>query len=319
VTERVGRTPDGPRQATASSPTPGGVLVIDKPAGPTSFDVVARVRRLLHADKAGHTGTLDPLATGVLVVCLGDAVKLQQFLCEGDKEYRATIAFGAATTTEDGAGEIVARGDPSGLEPDSIRHVLTRFVGDIEQVPPMYSAVRVNGRRLHEAARAGEEVQRSARIVRVHSLELLRAEHVAGDFRVEVAVRCGKGTYVRTLAVDLGRAVGVPAHLAALVRTQAGPFRLDEAITLDEAERLASSDRAALLRRVLPLEGALRGWPLVHLPVLEARDLVHGRAVTRDGVPSGLCGALDPAGRLVAVCEGRVGVLQPVRVLRSSR
>ncbi|HEX9290534.1 MAG TPA: tRNA pseudouridine(55) synthase TruB, partial [Anaeromyxobacteraceae bacterium] len=150
-----------------------GVLVVDKPAGPTSFDVVSRVKRLLRAEKAGHTGTLDPLATGVLAICLGEAVKLQQFLADGDKAYEALVAFGAATTTEDAEGEITARGDPSRLDAAAIRAALPRFLGEIEQVPPMFSAVRVGGRRLHQAARAGEAVERAPRKVRVDALELL--------------------------------------------------------------------------------------------------------------------------------------------------
>ncbi len=157
-----------------------GLLVIDKPAGPTSFDVVTRVKRLLRARKAGHTGTLDPLATGVLVVCLGEAVKLQQWLTEGDKAYEALVAFGAATTTEDAEGEVVARGDPGPLDAAGIRAALPRFTGLLEQVPPMFSAVRVGGRRLHEAARAGEVVERAPRQVRVDAFDRLQRPSPSG-------------------------------------------------------------------------------------------------------------------------------------------
>jgi tRNA pseudouridine55 synthase len=292
---------------------PSGVLVIDKPAGPTSFDVVRRVRRLARAGKAGHTGTLDPAATGVLAVCLDDAVKLQQWLAEGDKAYQATVALGAATATEDAEGEVIARGDPSGLEAGAIRAAAAGLVGEIEQVPPMYSAVRVGGRRLHEAARAGEEVERAPRRVRVDALELERVEPVRdGLLLARFSVRCGKGTYVRTLAADLGRRLGVPAHLAALRRTRAGPFGLDGAIGLDEAEAL---DPAALRARLVPLAEALGTFPAVALADAEVRDLVHGRAVARAGAADGLSRALAPDGRLVAVCEARGGVLRPVRVL----
>jgi tRNA pseudouridine55 synthase len=307
------------RGAQPAAPCPDGVLVVDKPSGPTSFEVVSRVKRLLRGEKAGHTGTLDPLATGVLAVCIGEAVKLQQFLCDGDKAYQATIAFGAATTTEDAEGEVTERGDPSRLEAPAIREALERFVGDLEQVPPMYSAVRVSGRRLHEAARAGEQVERPARKVRVHALEL--AELRRGDelLQAVVRVRCGKGTYVRTLAADLGRALGVPAHLAALRRTEAGPFGLEEAITLEDATQLASTDRSALHRRLVPLERALRSWPAVSLSPGAARDLGHGQAVATDDAPAGLCCALDPDGRLLAVCQRRDGLLRPLRVLRAIR
>ena len=297
-----------------------GVLVVDKPAGPTSFDVVARVKRLLRAGKAGHTGTLDPLATGVLAVCLGEAVKLQQYLTDGDKEYEALVAFGAATTTADAAGEVTQRGDPAGLDAAAVRAALARFVGEIEQVPPMFSAVRVAGRRLHEAARAGEEVERAPRRVRVHALELLElAPPVDGLLRARVAVRCGKGTYVRVLATDLGAALGVPAHLAALRRTAAGPFTLADAIPLEEAERLGRSDPQRLSARLLPAGEALRGWPAVRLDPREALELCRGKPLRRPDLPAGLCRALDGEGRLLAVCDGRAGLLQPVRVLRAIR
>ncbi|GEJ59450.1 tRNA pseudouridine(55) synthase TruB [Anaeromyxobacter diazotrophicus] len=301
-------------------PAPSGLLVVDKPAGPTSFDVVARVRRLLRAEKAGHTGTLDPLATGVLAVCLGEAVKLQQWLTDGDKGYEALVAFGAATSTEDAEGEVVARGDPAALDEGAIRAALPRFLGEIDQVPPMYSAVRVGGRRLHEAARAGEAVERAPRRVRVDAFDLLALGPVEGGLRrARLAVRCGKGTYVRTLAADLGVALGVPAHLAALRRVAAGPFTLDDAIPLAELERLHAADPAAAAARVLPLEAALRGWPTVQLSAGEARDLGHGKQLALPAAPAGLCGALTPAGALLAVCVGQGGVLRPVRVLAAIR
>jgi len=296
-----------------------GLLVVDKPVGPTSFDVVARVRRLLGVAKAGHTGTLDPLASGVLAVCLGECVKLQGWLAEGDKAYDATVAFGVATTTEDAEGEVVARGDPAGLSEAAIRAALPRFLGEIEQVPPMFSAVRVGGRRLHQAARAGEEVARAPRRVRVDAFELVALEAPAGGIaRALVRVRCGKGTYVRTLAADLGRAVGVPAHLAALRRTAAGPFTLAEAVALDEAERLARADSPALLARVLPMEDALRGWATLRLSADEASALGHGRTLPGREGGDGPRRALGPSGGLVAVCEQRGGVVRPLRVLRAA-
>jgi tRNA pseudouridine55 synthase len=297
-----------------------GVLVVDKPVGPTSFDVVARVKRLFGAEKAGHTGTLDPRASGVLPVCVGDAVKLQQFLTEGDKRYRATIHLGAATTTQDAEGEVIARGDPSRLDAGTLRAALARFVGEIQQIPPMYSAVRVDGRRLHQVARAGGEVERPPRTVHVAALELMELSTQADALLATVDVRCGKGTYVRTLAADLGEAVGVPAHLAALRRLSAGPFVLEEAIPLDEVERMAGSDPEGLARRLVPLADALRDRPAVHLSEAGARDLGHGRPVSGEGMPAGgLCRALGPDGRLLAVCQERAGQLRPVRVLRPVR
>jgi tRNA pseudouridine55 synthase len=180
----------------------------------------------------------------------------------------------------------------------------------------MYSAVRVAGRRLHEAARAGEEVERAARRVTVHALELLAVEPVReGILRARLRVRCGKGTYVRTLAADLGRAVGVPAHLAGLRRTRAGPFGIEGAVTLEEAERLGRDGPGPLRARLVSPAEALAFLPAERLSWAEARDLAHGKALARPGAPDGLARALGPDGGLVAVCERRGGTLRPVRVL----
>jgi len=293
-----------------------GVLVVDKPSGPTSFEVVRRVRAALGAGKAGHTGTLDPMATGVLAVCLGEAVKLQQFLVEGDKAYQARVAFGAATDTEDAEGQITERADPSGLSAGAVAAALPAFLGEIEQVPPMYSAVRVGGRRLHQAARAGEQVQRSARTVRVDGLDLLGFWPAGGGLAfADLEVRCGKGTYVRTLAAALGRALGLPAHLAALRRTAAGPFRIEQAVPLAEVERLGRSDPRALAARLIPLADALGALPAIRLDEGQVRDLRHGKAL-RLPLPEGpLLRALDLEGRLVALCAPADGLLRSVRVL----
>lgn len=295
-------------------PGVSGILVVDKPAGPTSFDVVRRVKRALGVATAGHAGTLDPAATGVLVVCVGDAVKLQQFLVDGDKAYEATVALGAATDTEDREGEVIARGDPGGVTADALRAAAAPLVGWIDQVPPMYSAVRVGGRRLHRAARAGEAVERAPRRVRVDALELVDlAPPADGLALARFTVRCGKGTYVRTLAVELGRAVGVPAHLAALRRTVASGFPVEQAIPLEAAEALARAEGAEALRaRLVPLAAAVGFLPALPLTWREAWDLVHGRAVAR---PSGaVVRALVPDGRLVAVCGPGEGRLHPLRV-----
>lgn len=294
-----------------------GVLVIDKPAGPTSFEVVRRVRRLLGEASAGHTGTLDPMATGVLAVCVGEALKLQRWLAEGDKAYQAAVAFGTATDTQDGEGRVVERGDPSGLDAARVAAALERFTGEIEQVPPMYSAVRVGGRRLHEAARGGEEVPREPRRVRVHALELSAFEPAReGPALARLVVRCGKGTYVRTLAADLGRALGVPAHLAALRRIEAGPFAVAAAIPLAEAEALAAAGGPQALRaRLVPPAEALGFLPAARLDEAGVRDLGHGKAVALVA-PEGMVRALDPGGRLVAVCRSDGRLLRPVRVLQ---
>jgi tRNA pseudouridine55 synthase len=249
-------------------------------------------------------------------VCLDDAVKIQQWLAEGDKEYEATVAFGAATDTEDAQGEVLARGDPSGIDGAALREALARFVGEIEQVPPMYSAVRVGGRRLHEAARAGEEVARTPRRVSVHALDLVATEPLEGGIlRARLRVSCGKGTYVRTLAADLGRALGVPAHLAALRRTRAGPFGIEDALPLGELEALGREGPGPLRGRLVPPAAALAFLPAERLTPAEARDLVHGKAVARPGAADGLRRALDAAGRLLAVCAAHGGTVRPIRVL----
>lgn len=295
---------------------PSGVLVVDKPAGPTSFDVVRRVRRALGAAKAGHAGTLDPAATGVLAVCVDDAVKLQQWLTDGDKTYEAVVAFGAATTTEDAEGEVIARGDPAGLSAERVRAALPGLTGVLDQVPPMYSAVRVGGRRLHEAARAGEEVDRTPRRVVVHALTLdaLAPPGEDGLALARLTVRCGKGTYVRTLAAELGRAVGVPAHLAALRRTEASGFRIAQAIPLEEAEALGRADPGALRARLVPLAEALGFLPAVALDAAEARALSQGKRVRKDAPAAALVRALGPKGALVALCAPGEEGLKPVRV-----
>jgi tRNA pseudouridine55 synthase len=301
--------------SVAEGRAPAGVLVVDKPAGPTSFDVVKRVRRALGAEKAGHAGTLDPAATGVLAVCVGEAVKLQQWLADGDKAYEATVALGVATTTEDAEGEVIARGDASGLGAGDVQAALARFAGEIEQVPPMYSAVRVGGRRLHEVARAGGEVERAPRRVTIHAIELLGLEPPSPDgvVRARIAVRCGKGTYVRTLAADLGRALGVPAHLAALRRTEASGFTLHQALPLAEVEALGRAAPGDLRARLVPVADALGHLPAVAVAADEARALAQGKVLPREA-PGPLVRAIGPGGRLVALCGPSEAGLRPVRV-----
>ena len=294
----------------------GGILVVDKPAGPTSFDVVERVRRALGAAKAGHTGTLDPAATGVLAVCVDDAVKLQHWIMEGDKAYEALVVFGFATDTEDAEGTETERGDPAGLTSERVAAAMAGFVGEIDQVPPMYSAVRVGGRRLHKAARAGETVERVARRVHVHALDLIGFDPPSeGLARARIAVRCGKGTYVRTLASALGAALGVPAHLGALRRTASGPFSIGSALPLAELERLARVDRAGLDSRMVSPADALRAFPVVQVAPEEVRALAQGKTLRREA-PGPLCRALDADGALVAVVAPLAGGdgLRPVRV-----
>ena len=207
-----------------------GVVVIDKPRGPTSFDVVAEVRRRMHTTRVGHTGTLDPMATGILPICLGEATKLVPFLIDCDKAYEADVVFGVGTSTGDAEGEVVAQASVDGLTPERVAHEAAKLVGDILQTPPMYSAIKVDGQRLYDLARQGIEIERKARPVTVRSLSLVPLEGAV--YRLRIA--CTKGTYIRVIAEDIGALLGVPAHLSMLRRTRVGRFELGQAIALSD-------------------------------------------------------------------------------------
>lgn len=273
-----------------------GVLNLLKPPGMTSHDVVAFVRRTLGVKKAGHTGTLDPGAAGVLPVCIGRATRLAEYIAGTDKAYRAEITFGVTTDTQDAFGTVLAEADASHLTRGDVAYALTRFHGPIEQVPPMVSAVRVGGKRLYELAREGVAVAREPRRVFIHRLQLL-------DFRpgprpvAYIDVVCSKGTYVRTLAHDLGQYLRVGAHLSHLVRTRSGPFLLSEAATLEEL--------AAGKARVLPPAAALGDMPRVTLSGRDAARVLHGVAPpVRVPHPDGTTVALLAAdGELLALAE----------------
>ncbi len=295
------------------------VLVVDKPSGPTSFDVVRQVRRAARTRHVGHGGTLDPLASGVLPICLGEATKLAPFLLEADKAYEATFCLGIETDTDDSAGSELARRDPSGIDARAVEEALAAFRGPIDQVPPAYSAIKRAGRPLYDYARAGETITVAARRVVVHSLELL--EFTSPEV-VKIALRCSKGTYVRALARDLGRALGVGGHVTALRRTRSGPFTLAEARPLDQV--VASLTEGGELPAV-SLAAALGHLERVIVGEAVAHELRLGRRVrweTLGGPPTlitdGVAGRveiLDPAGGLVAVAEPRDdGTVRTLRV-----
>ncbi|MBN8226469.1 tRNA pseudouridine(55) synthase TruB [Corallococcus macrosporus] len=283
-----------------------GVLVIDKPLGPTSFDVVRQVRGLLKVKKAGHTGTLDPMATGVLPVCLGEATKVAGIITEGDKAYDAVVRLGIETDTQDAQGKPTAEAPVPPLTAPLLEAVLSRFRGTFEQVPPMYSAVKVAGKRLYELARAGEEVERASRTVTVHELVL---RDFSAD-RLTLSVRCTKGFYVRTLAYDLGRALGCGAHLEALRRTMSGPFTLARALPLGD---LASLSREAVAGRLVSLADSLTDLPAVRVNADEARRVLHGVPVEVAPVP-GRVRVLGPDDALLAMAEVVGGRLRYQRV-----
>jgi tRNA pseudouridine55 synthase len=249
-----------------------GLLVVDKPAGPTSHDVVKRVRARLQA-RAGHAGTLDPQATGVLLVCIGAATRLSKFLQVHDKVYEGVVRLGWATDTYDADGEATTEiQQPPELSEEIVEAALQNFVGELEQVPPVYSAKKIRGEPSYRRARRGEEVTPKAVPVRVHSIHLLAIE---GD-RIHVQVHCGAGTYVRTLAHDLGRALACPAHLAALRRLSSGPFRIEDALPWDDLEQGAGADVAA---RILHPEEMLPEWPAVVVNDEGATRVAHGGAL----------------------------------------
>ncbi|MDY7228767.1 tRNA pseudouridine(55) synthase TruB [Hyalangium rubrum] len=286
-----------------------GVLVIDKPSGPTSFDVVRQVRALLKVKKAGHTGTLDPMATGVLPLCLGDATKVAGFITEGDKAYEATVRLGVETDTQDAQGKVMAEAPVPPLTSAMLETALASFRGTFEQVPPMFSAVKVDGKRLYELARAGEEVERASRQVTVY--ELVLRDFSANTLRL--SVRCSKGFFVRTLAYDLGRALGCGAHLEALRRTMSGPFTLSQALPLSELPKLAQ-DRAAITPRLLSVSEALSNLPPLRVSAAEAARVTHGVPLEAPPMP-GRVRVLGPDDKLLAVAEVVRGRLSYLRVL----
>jgi len=284
-----------------------GVLLLDKPSGVSSNAALQRARRALNAEKAGHTGTLDPLASGLLPLCFGEATKFARFLLDADKRYTATVRFGAATTTQDAEGEVVATG-PVPADRAAIEAALPAFRGALRQVPPAYSALKHQGRKLYDYARAGIEVPRPPRDVHVAALTL--RDWRPPDAVVDVA--CSKGTYVRALAADLGAALGTVAHLAALRRDATGGFALADAVALEALEAMAAGDR---VRRLLPADVLLRDLPCVALDAAASDALRHGRTAPGHDVAEGVvvC-ARDPDGRVIGIARGDAGRLVAVRM-----
>lgn len=253
-----------------------GVLLLDKPRGMTSNHALQRTKRLYQAAKAGHTGSLDPLATGMLPICFGAATSLCAYLLDARKTYRVTALLGIATDTADADGEVVQRVETAPADSARVQSVLTRFVGDIDQVPPMYSALKQDGVRLYKLARSGLTVARPARRVSIESLELAELSWP----EVTLTVRCSKGTYVRSLVEDVAAALGTVGHVRELRRLQVDPFSGESMISLEALEDFAASGGlAALDERLLEIDAALPHWPAVHLGSETAARLAHGQAV----------------------------------------
>ncbi|WP_083267101.1 tRNA pseudouridine(55) synthase TruB [Mycolicibacterium porcinum] len=290
-----------------SSPAPG-LVIVDKPAGMTSHDVVGRCRRLFGTRKVGHAGTLDPMATGVLVVGIERATKILGLLTATDKSYSATIRLGQATTTEDAEGEVLQSVSAAHVTDEQIESAVAPLRGDIEQVPSAVSAIKVAGQRAYKLAREGQTVELAARPVRIDRFEVLAVRRVDEFVDVDVDVDCSSGTYIRALARDVGAALGVGGHLTALRRTKVGRYGLDEARTLDDL-----ADEARLSYSLD--EACLVGFPRRDLTDAETEDTRHGRALTPAGI-DGVYAATAPDGRVIALLQDGSSRTKNVVVLR---
>ncbi len=295
-----------------------GWVIVDKPAGPTSTQIVGAVRRIFDAQKAGHGGTLDPLATGLLPVALGEATKTVSYVMEGGKSYRFTLRWGQATSTDDAEGEVIEESTNRPSEAQ-IRNLLPQFVGEIEQVPPRFSAIKVDGKRAYDLARPEHSFELASRVIRIDALELVSLD---SPDHATFEASCGKGAYMRSLARDIGRALGSPAHVVDLRRTAVGPFTGADAISLASLEALGHS--AAASGHLLPVEAALDDIPALDLTETEANCLRRGQVVSliarthrervRDLTNGAMICAMS-AGKAVALARFEGGGVRPVRVL----
>lgn len=291
-----------------------GIILLDKPLDMTSNAALQKVKRLFNANKAGHTGSLDPQASGLLPICLGEATKISSYLLDSDKAYIGTCKLGITTSTADAEGDVLERKPVADYTEHQIAEVLAKYTGTIEQVPPMHSAIKQGGQPLYKLAHQGIEVERKARTIQIHELRALRYE---GD-ELEIEMRCSKGTYVRTLAEDIGLELGCGAHLSALRRTLVGPFSLEISVTLERLEELAEEGFESLDRQILPIEQALADWPEVVLTENSAFYLCRGQAIQVSQAPTSGLVRLSANQRFLGIGEilqdGRVA---PKRLLKS--
>jgi len=266
-----------------------GILVLDKPLGLSSNQALQMAKRLYSAAKAGHTGSLDPLATGVLPLCFGEATKFSQYLLDADKAYQSTFVLGSVTDTGDAEGKVLEQRDASAIGEADVAAALENFRGEIEQVPPMFSAIKQDGQPLYKLARQGKEVERKSRRVVIKQLEL-RDFRAGSNPEVDVYLECSKGTYVRSIAVDLGEALGCGAFVSALRRTRAGPFSIEHSVTLNTLEALKGNDELRQMDDLLmPADTALQGMPLVELSESSGFYMRQGQPVM---VPNAPCGGM---------------------------
>jgi tRNA pseudouridine55 synthase len=259
-----------------------GILLLDKPSGITSNDALQQVKRLFYAKKAGHTGSLDPLASGVLPICMGEATKASAFLLDADKRYQVRCQLGVRTTTADAEGEVVETRPVGSWSAEQFETVFDQFRGSIEQIPPMYSALKHQGQRLYKLARQGVEVEREPRPVDIYELTLTGQ----GDDWIDIDVHCSKGTYIRTLAEDIGEKLGCGAHVSALRRSMVGPYGAGQLVTLEQLQDLKENDMPAMDDLLLPIESALSQWPDVDLSTDAAFYLQQGQPVLVPHAPT---------------------------------
>lgn len=257
-----------------------GIINVYKEAGFTSHDVVAKLRGILHQKKIGHTGTLDPAATGVLPVCCGKATKVCELLTDKDKSYRAVCRLGIETDTQDTTGEVLSQYDISGITEDDIRRCVNEFQGDIMQVPPMYSALKVNGRKLYELAREGKTVERKARPVHIDSIDIIDIDMEKGVFSMDVT--CSKGTYIRTLCHDIGKKLGIAAAMENLIRTRVSVFRLEDAITLSQIQEMVNESVDEFEKKVVKVDSLFPDCPRLYVNDKGARYLANGNSLKKD-------------------------------------
>jgi len=258
-----------------------GVLLVDKPIGFSSNQVLQKAKRLFNANKAGHTGSLDPLATGILPICFGEATKFSQHLLDADKAYQVEGILGKKTTTGDAEGEVIVNLDPSGVTQEQLQQTIQEFQGEIEQIPPMFSALKQNGQPLYKLARQGIEVTRAARRITIYSIEL-------NDFtlpKMHLTVHCSKGTYIRTLVEDIGHQLGCEAHVSMLRRIKTGFYQSDESYTLEQLENiLAEQGLEGLQSLLLPVDSTIHDWPTVSLSEEEAFYIRRGQEIVMTNV-----------------------------------
>lgn len=277
-----------------------GLLNISKPVGMTSHDVVAKVRKILKQRRVGHAGTLDPAASGVLPICVGQGTRVAEYLSESGKAYQATVVFGVETDTYDAEGSIINSTNPAMLQLSRIETILEQFKGPQMQMPPVYSAIKIQGQAAYKRIRAGEEVKLQARPIEIFHLEIVNWQNPT----LTLDVACSKGTYIRSLAHDLGEATGYGAHLAGLVRTRSGPFILAESITLEELT--LASEQGNLARYLQPADKALENYPAIHLNEEQEQQVRHGNAFTFsiDLTEPSLARVYNPQGLFIAIAEG---------------